>query len=187
MFVSHKSNTLLKVADTEWNCRSKSKGMTKPEYWEWLESITKDNKVTYPSEDFTIIEIQDENVSERLSELDSYISDGVYNIKVYSSKRNAEEILDIDGKSFSPKQYKSSHFVGDDTARDQRLLDEEWILIRRERDNLLAECDWTQSADSPLSNSKKTEWATYRTTLRNLPADQKSKTKFSDISWATKP
>jgi len=83
MFISHKSNIILQIEDTEWQCRRKSKGMTKPEYWTWIESITKDNKVTYPSENFTILEITDENVSERLSELDSYISDGVYNIKVY--------------------------------------------------------------------------------------------------------
>jgi len=173
MFISHKSNVLLQYHESEWQCRRLSKGMSKPEYWAWLESITKDNKVTYPSEDFTIIEIQDENVSERLSQLEDYISlnpEGTtYNIKVYASKKNG------------------SHFVGDDIARDQRLLDEEWILIRRKRDKLLSACDWTQAADSPLSSSKKTEWAAYRTTLRNLPADQKSKTKFSDIEWATKP
>ena len=63
MYISHKNNVIQQIHETEWQCRRISKGMTKPEYWKWLESITKDNKVTYPSEDFTIIEIQDENVS----------------------------------------------------------------------------------------------------------------------------
>lgn len=40
---------------------------------------------------------------------------------------------------------------------------------RNERNNLLKESDWTQGNDSPLSNSKKTEWANYRTALRDLP------------------
>ena len=47
-----------------------------------------------------------------------------------------------------------------------------WNLIRRERDELLASCDWTQMPDSQLSESKKTEWATYRQELRDLPTSQ---------------
>ena len=36
------------------------------------------------------------------------------------------------------------------------------------RDGLLAESDWTQTADNPISN--KAAWATYRQTLRDFPA-----------------
>ena len=38
-----------------------------------------------------------------------------------------------------------------------------------ERDRLLAKSDWTQLLDSPLSDSKKAEWATYRQALRDMP------------------
>lgn len=41
--------------------------------------------------------------------------------------------------------------------------------IRARRDQLLKACDWTQLPDSPLSQEKKTEWAEYRQTLRDLP------------------
>ena len=186
MFISHKSTTLLKIADTEWDCRRQSKGMSKPEYWSWIATITSGDppKVTYPSEDFTILEINDENVSMRLSELDSYVSDGVYNIKVYASKRNAEEIKDIDGKSFSPKQYKSSHFVGDDTAKDARLLADKWANIRNFRNKDLASSDWTILDDSPLASSKKLEWQVYRQKLRDIPKDNDDP---DDINWPTKP
>jgi len=44
-------------------------------------------------------------------------------------------------------------------------------FIRNHRDDILAHCDWTQAADSPLSDAKKAEWATYRQTLRDMPAD----------------
>ena len=186
MYISHKSNILLKIAETEWDCRRKSKGMTKPEYWAWIETITSGDppKVTYPSEDFTILEIQDENVSQRLSELSEYITDEVYNIKVYSAKRNAEEILDTDGKSFSPKQYVSSHFVGDDTAKDARLLADKWANIRNFRNQDLASSDWTILDDSPLANSKKLEWQNYRQKLRDVPKDNDAP---DDINWPTKP
>ena len=34
--------------------------------------------------------------------------------------------------------------------------------------NLLQESDWTQFNDSPLSDSKKAEWQTYRQALRDI-------------------
>ena len=44
--------------------------------------------------------------------------------------------------------------------------------LRHMRDILLRESDWTQFTDSPLSDSKKTEWKTYRQNLRDLPATE---------------
>lgn len=51
---------------------------------------------------------------------------------------------------------------------------------RANRNVLLAESDWTQVADSPLSDSKKAEWATYRQALRDLPSTD-------PIVWPTEP
>jgi len=42
--------------------------------------------------------------------------------------------------------------------------------LRRERNDLLVSSDWTQYNDSPLDDEVKTEWATYRQELRDLPA-----------------
>ena len=39
---------------------------------------------------------------------------------------------------------------------------------RAERDRLLLESDWTQGADSPLSDTDKAAWATYRQALRDM-------------------
>jgi|11_taG_2_1085331.scaffolds.fasta_scaffold01942_6 hypothetical protein len=44
-------------------------------------------------------------------------------------------------------------------------------LLREDRNKALAESDWTQFNDSPLSGVKKQEWATYRQQLRDLPAN----------------
>ena len=192
MFVAHKSNQILSIDDKKWDCRRKAKGIkTFAEYWTWEKTITdSDGVITYPSEDFTIVECTDEDGS-RIEKLMSYISFGIdfpaYNIKYYVNKRNAEEILDSEGKSYDPKQYVQSHFVPDDTARDKRLLDAEWVNIRAERDRLLTESDWTQANDTPLSDADVAKWKTYRTSLRDLPSDQSSKTKYSDITWPTKP
>ena len=160
--------------------------MTKSEYGAWLDSITdSDGVITYPSEDFTIVECTDENVKKRLSQLSEYLSfNGIYNIKWSNSKVNCEEVLDILGKSQDPKVYVQSHFKGDDTAKDKRILDEEWTGIRRKRDRLLAETDWMTFSDSPtMSEANKT----YRQKLRDLPSDQSSKKTYADITWPSKP
>jgi|11BtaG_2_1085332.scaffolds.fasta_scaffold06875_2 uncharacterized protein (UPF0297 family) len=57
-------------------------------------------------------------------------------------------------------------------------------IIRRQRNKLLAASDWTQANDSPLSASKRTEWATYRQALRDLPANT---TDPANPTWPTKP
>ena len=188
MFISHKSNVLQQVHETEWQCRRLTKGLDKPEYWVWLDSVTSGDppEPDYSGETgYTIVECTDENVQARLAQLSDYISDipTVYNIKYYASKRDAEEILDNDGKSHDPKQYVQSHFVGQDDTRDARLLADEWTRIRAERTRLLAETDHLALSDQTLSADMKT----YRTSLRDLPSDQSSKTKYSDITWPTKP
>ena len=185
MFISHKSNTIQQVHESEWQCRRMSKGLSKPEYWAWEATITSGDPpvITYPSEDFTIVECTDEDVWKRLAQLYDYVSNTVegktYNIKYYASKRNAEEILDSEGKSHDPKQYVSSHFVGDDSAKDARLLADKWANVRRDRDRKLAETDYLALGDNTLSTAMKK----YRQDLREVP----SQSDPDDITWPTKP
>ena len=56
--------------------------------------------------------------------------------------------------------------------------------LRHYRDTLLRESDWTQFTDSPLSDSKKTEWKTYRQNLRDLPATESDP---ENVTFPTKP
>ena len=57
-------------------------------------------------------------------------------------------------------------------------------LIRKERNSLLQECDWTQFNDSPLSEADKELWATYRDSLRDVPAQAGFPW---DINWPELP
>jgi len=189
MFISHKSNVLQQVHELEWECRRKTKGLNKPEYWAWIETITSGDPpvVDYSGETgYTIVECTDEDVNARLIQLDDYIGGipTIYNIKYYASKRDAEEIKDGDGNSYDPKQYVQSHFVPDDSAKDARLLAEQWTKIRAERDRLLAETDWMMLSDTGTIS---TAWKNYRKSLRDLPSDQSSETSYGDITWPTKP
>ena len=59
--------------------------------------------------------------------------------------------------------------------------------MRQRRNLLLTECDWTVGADSPLSDSKKTEWQTYRQALRDLPSTYPNVTDKDSVIWPSKP
>lgn len=71
-----------------------------------------------------------------------------------------------------------------DTIPDSLLTTLRAADVRRQRDALLAACDWTQATDSPLAASTKAAWATYRTALRNVPAQSGFP---QTITWPTPP
>ncbi len=173
MFITHKNNVVQNVADLEWMCRRNIKGMTNEEYWAWLDSVTSgDPPVSdYSGETgYTIVECEDEDVQARLAQLQDYISiepeSRTYNIKWSDEK--------VDG----------SHFTGDDSAKDARLLAKEWTYIRAERDRLIAETDWMMLSDTGTAS---TAWKNYRKALRDIPSSQDSAKVFSDIDWPDKP
>ena len=193
MYISHKSNVIQQIEELEWNCRRITKGLNKSEYWAWLDSVTSGDppEPDYSGETgYTIVECADENVQERLVQLSDYVSSTVetgtiYNIKYYASKRDAEEILDPDGKSHDPKQYVQSHFIGQDDTRDARILAEKWADIRTRRNRELTESDWVvvKAKEEHPNASIPSDWVDYRTELRDI-------TKQSDpdnITWPTKP
>ena len=191
MFISHKSNVIQQVHDTEWQCRRKTKGQSKPEYWAWLDSVTSGDPpvADYSGESgYTIVECDDENVEARLVQLGDYVSntlEGItYNIKYYASKRDAEEIKDVDGNSHDPKQYVQSHFVGQDDTKDVRILADKWANVRAERDRLLGQTDWMMLSDTGTVSAA---WKNYRKALRDIPSSQDSAKVFSDIDWPDKP
>lgn len=57
---------------------------------------------------------------------------------------------------------------------------------RRTRNQLLADSDWTQINDSPLSNEDKTAWATYRQELRGI-SDLDAWPNLEDADWPVAP
>lgn len=63
------------------------------------------------------------------------------------------------------------------------LLEDAWKNIREKRNNLLSACDWTQLPDSPVSDSQKKIWETYRLQLRNIT---QQKDAFS-VVWPLSP
>ena len=64
-------------------------------------------------------------------------------------------------------------------------------LLREERNQRLAETDWTQGRDVSLSND--IDWKNYRQALRDLPSKSNPKLNsvgdldISSVTWPTKP
>ena len=65
--------------------------------------------------------------------------------------------------------------------------------VRKKRDALLAECDWTVLQDSPLTDAQVADWVIYRQALRditdhaNFPDIQGPDTDGNNSDWPTKP
>lgn len=164
MFIAVKDSKIIAIHEVEWECRRWAKGLGKTDYWTWLETVTTDGVSDFSGEDYDVKEVEQD-----LTEFNE--SGHIISYKTHFLKWDAS----------------NKKIVKDDTAKAAWELTEEWKQIRTERTKLLVETDWTQGGDSPLTDAKKTAWATYRTSLRTLPEDQKSKTKYSDITWPTKP
>ncbi len=89
--------------------------------------------------------------------------------------------LDLDVSNINAKQINLETLQVEDKVITVNVM--EYLRVRRGHE--LSACDWTQGVDSPLSSSKKTEWATYRQALRDLPTTTYSA--IDDIVWPTKP
>lgn len=56
--------------------------------------------------------------------------------------------------------------------------------LRYQRNVKLKVCDWTVGVDSPLSDSAKASWTTYRQALRDIT---NTYTNLTDVVWPTEP
>jgi hypothetical protein len=82
----------------------------------------------------------------------------------------------VDGKWFT--KYSVSDLDADGIAAKDA---EQAKSVREQRNRLIAECDWTQVADSPVD---KAAWATYRQALRDLTLQAGFP---FDVTYPTKP
>jgi hypothetical protein len=61
--------------------------------------------------------------------------------------------------------------------------EQEWGAVRGQRNFRLSMCDWTQLADAPLTDEKRSEWALYRQDLRDITTQSDP----FNITWPTRP
>ena len=86
--------------------------------------------------------------------------------------------------AYDDGEFVSLAQVVDLTAEEiQAAKDSAMAQIRNYRNQLLKDCDWTQIADCTIP--KKSEWTTYRQTLRDLPSTVTDPRTFAD--WPHNP
>jgi hypothetical protein len=184
MFIGHKANTIIGIGEVEWMCRSTCKRLYTPEYWTWVATITSGDPpvVDYSGETgYTIVECSDEDVQARLNQLGDYQSSSpetgtVYNITWSDSKVSAVTGQDIDGNDIVIQ----THFSGNDSDKNARLLADKWTAVRRDRDNRLSQTDYLALSDGTLT----ADMTAYREALRDVPEDNAD---VESITWPTKP
>lgn len=87
-----------------------------------------------------------------------------------------QDVVDADAKVVN--------FVWSAVSYTQDQIDAEWNKVRVIRNSRLKSCDYTQLSDVPMTAQEKSDWATYRQALRNLP--QNTVNPF-DVSWPVQP
>ena len=167
MFLAIKDTKIIAIHEVEWQCRRNAKGLDKSDYWTWLESVTTEGVPDYSGEDYEIVETDTPLSSFNESGHITSNLEGIhYHLKWDASKKE---------------------IVKDDTAKAAYDLAEEWKRIRKERTRLLAETDWVVIKARENGGTVPAKWKTYRVALRDLPAEQSAKTKYSEITWPTQP
>jgi len=90
----------------------------------------------------------------------------------------------VDGTGSTGFVWNGSVFTNPHALSADELTAINWAEVRATRDGLLASCDWTVATDTPLSDENKAKWVTYRTALRDLPANTDDPL---DVTWPDAP
>ena len=179
MFIATKDTKVIAIHEVEWQCRRNAKGLDKSDYWTWLESVTTEGVPDYSGEDYEVVE-----TNAPLS-YETTDKDGTTRI---SFSESGHITSNLEGTYYHLKWDASKkEIVKDDTAKAAYDLSEEWKQIRKERTRLLAETDWVVIKARENGGQVPAAWKTYRVALRDIPSEQSSKTKYSEITWPTKP
>ena len=170
MFIAIKNKKVISIHEIEWKCRKNAKGLTKPEYWTWLETVTTEDEsgvktYDFSGEDYEIVETEvDVQGFNQSGHITSAIGEGIsYHLKWNASKKEV---------------------VKDDDAKTAWELSVQWKRIRAERNRLIAETDWMMLSDTGTVSAA---WKNYRKALREIPQSQDSAKTFADIKWPDKP
>jgi len=99
-------------------------------------------------------------------------------VEKYVAKDMFADTTDEDGKKTTKAEHEAAYQATLDatTAEGHRAT----------RNKLLADTDWTQVNDSPLANDVKTQWAVYRSELRNI-TDLNEWPNLADEDWPMAP
>ena len=92
------------------------------------------------------------------------------------------------GGAWKSREWKGEFYNWNGTNEEWEFNSNKfWEAVRTLRNSKLGTCDWTQLPDSPLTDTKKAEWAEYRQALRGIPKTNEGATKLDEIVWPDVP
>jgi len=113
----------------------------------------------------------------------SFYPTDVWDIQDIPTENRIELTKDqwVEGVTLNCRVVNGVHTVITQTEEERTAI--KYDQLRSTRDKLLAESDWTQMSDCPLTDAQKASWATYRQSLRDLP----STVDINNIVYPKKP
>jgi hypothetical protein len=169
--MSEYRNRTTGVVKTQGQWRKENPNMSLPRVWKaaTLDALDLDPVLRSPA-----ATVGDYQVSVR----DGVVQDANGNwVENYVARDMFQDTTE-DGVTTTKAEHEAAYQAGLDakTAEGHRTT----------RNKLLADSDWTQMNDSPLSNEDKTAWAVYRSELRNL-TDDAAWPNLTDDDWPVAP
>ena len=166
MFIAIKDTKVIAIQELEWQCRREVKGLSKPEYWAWLKTVTSKEKsgkevYDFSGEDYEIIETE---------------------VDIQGYNQSGHITTNLEGIHYHLK-WDGSKIVKDDDALAAYQLAEKWKEVRQDRDRYLNETDWIVTKAKETNTNIPAAWKTYRQALRDVP----SQSDPDNITWPTKP
>ncbi len=169
MFVAIKDTKVISIQELEWECRREVKGITKPEYWTWLESVT--TVTGTPPDERKTYDYSGENYE--IHEVD---------VDVAGLTQSGHIVSDLEGTYYHLK-WDGSKIIKDDDALATYQTAEKWKRIRSQRDLLLSQTDWVVVKAKETGGNVSASWKKYRQDLRDVPTQSDP----DKITWPTKP
>ena len=173
MFIATKDTKVIAIHEVEWQCRRKTKGLGKPEYWTWLATVTAEDENGVATYDFSG---EDYEIVETDAPLSFQDKDSEGNDVTISFNQSGHITSD---ETYCLK-WDGSKIIKDDDALTAYQTAEKWKDVRSKRNRLLAETDYFALSDQTLSAAMRA----YRNKLRLLPQDNSDP---DNITWPEKP
>lgn len=87
----------------------------------------------------------------------------------------------------SKQMVVDGQIVDKDAPSDEEKNTQALHKLRKMRNDMLKQCDWTVLVDSPLTTYKKGLWRTYRQALRDLPDNNSDITNINQVDFPDPP
>lgn len=175
MYIATKNSELIALHEVEWQCRCRAKGLSKPEYWAWLKTVTNEDdkgvqSYDFSSEDYEIVETNaplsfTETIDGREVEKSFYETGYIHISRVSGTHYHLKY---VDGK-----------IVKDDDSLKDCKDNAMWATVRKTRNMKLEETDYLALQDQPVMTN---DMKVYRQNLRDITTQSDP----YNITWPAK-